>query len=133
MEDWMKINFFFDLCGFIIIGILILADFFKKTCVGRANKIFFVNLIFLFFAALSRLVYSGLLANAPYTMYIRNCCYVMIYTYIFLLILASYATIYYIYSLSGLWNIIKTKKLHTYCIEFILAPQVGLVYICGSI
>ena len=29
----MKINFFFDLCGFIIIGILILADFFKKTCV----------------------------------------------------------------------------------------------------
>lgn len=138
----MKINFFFDLCGFIIIGILILADFFKKTCVGRANKIFFVNLIFLFFAALSRLVYSGLLANAPYTMYIRNCCYVMIYTYIFLLILASYATIYYIYSFSGLWNIIKTKKLYRFfvvvlnAVPFLLVlcniPSNKLFYISGA-
>lgn len=78
----MSINFYFDLCSLVIVITLIFADFFKHTTIGKANRLFLVELIIILSSCFFRVSYQTLLSGASYSTGLRNVAYILIYCFL---------------------------------------------------
>lgn len=122
----MTTSFFFDVCAFVIFTMLICADYLKKTYIGRSNSIFFLVLIELFLTSIAKLSFQIILQKCEYSILARDIAYFFIYLKFVLLIFVIYTTVFYIFTLSGLWNVIKHN---VFCKKMMISTQ-SLPFLC---